>query len=450
MSSTRPMRAPPSRISLPGSRFAPLETRNFSCRRRHERQAVVRVVGEEDRDHGDERGHGPDEDRVRHDGSCARRLKCPRSRALGCAARRFARVGSARMTTVRDAVFEMLRERGMTTMFGNPGSTELPMLADFPDDFRYVLGLQEAVVVGHGRRLRAGDRPPGARQPPHRARRRQRDGRDLQRAGQQVAARRHRRPAGPLADDAAGEPDQPRRDADAASARQVELRAAARRRTSRTRSRAPRTSRRCRRGARPSSRSRWTTGTPRSTTTRSRTRRRARSSGRAQRRPDAIAAWPSRLRAGIEPGAGRGPGPRRRAAAGRRRSRWPRSQRLPVWATPAPGGGRLGFPEDHPRFAGILPPAIGPLGETLARARPRARRRLVGLPVLPEHPRPAAARGHHARRDHERPDEAARAPMGDAIVADPALTLRALRRGGGRASDRVGARARGRRPRRSS
>src|SRR5204863_4528601 len=25
---------------------------------------------------------------------------------------------------------------------------ELPMLADFPDDFRYVLGLQEAVVVG--------------------------------------------------------------------------------------------------------------------------------------------------------------------------------------------------------------------------------------------------------------------------------------------------------------
>ena len=33
-------------------------------------------------------------------------------------------------------------------MFGNPGSTELPMLADFPADFRYVLGLQEAVVVG--------------------------------------------------------------------------------------------------------------------------------------------------------------------------------------------------------------------------------------------------------------------------------------------------------------
>src|SRR5882762_8476811 len=52
------------------------------------------------------------------------------------------------MTTVRDATFDFLRRRGMTTMFGNPGSTELPMLAEFPDDFTYVLGLQEAVVVG--------------------------------------------------------------------------------------------------------------------------------------------------------------------------------------------------------------------------------------------------------------------------------------------------------------
>src|SRR4029079_757979 len=33
-------------------------------------------------------------------------------------------------------------------MFGTPGATELPMLQDFPADFTYVLGLQEAVVVG--------------------------------------------------------------------------------------------------------------------------------------------------------------------------------------------------------------------------------------------------------------------------------------------------------------
>jgi benzoylformate decarboxylase len=42
----------------------------------------------------------------------------------------------------------LLRELGINTVFGNPGSTELPMFRDFPDDFRYILGLQEAVVVG--------------------------------------------------------------------------------------------------------------------------------------------------------------------------------------------------------------------------------------------------------------------------------------------------------------
>jgi benzoylformate decarboxylase len=45
-------------------------------------------------------------------------------------------------------VFDLLRQAGMTTVFGNPGSTELPLFRDFPDDFRYVLGLQEAIVVG--------------------------------------------------------------------------------------------------------------------------------------------------------------------------------------------------------------------------------------------------------------------------------------------------------------
>src|ERR687896_1658302 len=52
------------------------------------------------------------------------------------------------MGNVREAVYNMLRERGMTWVFGNPGSTELPFLAEFPSDFRYVLGLQEAVAVG--------------------------------------------------------------------------------------------------------------------------------------------------------------------------------------------------------------------------------------------------------------------------------------------------------------
>ncbi|MGO3325424.1 benzoylformate decarboxylase [Gordonia sp. (in: high G+C Gram-positive bacteria)] len=51
------------------------------------------------------------------------------------------------MITVRDTTFELLRELGLTTIFGNPGSTEETFLEDFPDDFRYVLGLHEASVV---------------------------------------------------------------------------------------------------------------------------------------------------------------------------------------------------------------------------------------------------------------------------------------------------------------
>lgn len=50
--------------------------------------------------------------------------------------------------TVRHAVIEWMRHVGMTRIFGNPGSTELPLFKDFPDDFSYVLGLHEAVVVG--------------------------------------------------------------------------------------------------------------------------------------------------------------------------------------------------------------------------------------------------------------------------------------------------------------
>jgi benzoylformate decarboxylase len=52
------------------------------------------------------------------------------------------------MPTVREVVVRLMRDLGMTTIFGNPGSTELPLFRDFPDDFRYVLGLQESVVVG--------------------------------------------------------------------------------------------------------------------------------------------------------------------------------------------------------------------------------------------------------------------------------------------------------------
>ena len=42
------------------------------------------------------------------------------------------------MSTVHQATWELLRALGVRKVFGNPGSTELPFLADFPDDVDYV------------------------------------------------------------------------------------------------------------------------------------------------------------------------------------------------------------------------------------------------------------------------------------------------------------------------
>lgn len=50
--------------------------------------------------------------------------------------------------TVREATYRLMRSFGIDTIFGNPGSTELPLFRDYPEDFRYILGLQESVVMG--------------------------------------------------------------------------------------------------------------------------------------------------------------------------------------------------------------------------------------------------------------------------------------------------------------
>src|SRR3954462_5849804 len=52
------------------------------------------------------------------------------------------------MTTVRDATFDVFRRFGMTTIFANPGSTEISFLTGLPDDLRFVLALHEGSVVG--------------------------------------------------------------------------------------------------------------------------------------------------------------------------------------------------------------------------------------------------------------------------------------------------------------
>src|ERR1700680_394268 len=52
------------------------------------------------------------------------------------------------LTTVRDRTFEVMRRHRMTRIFGNPGSTEIPFLADLPADLEFVLALHEGSVVG--------------------------------------------------------------------------------------------------------------------------------------------------------------------------------------------------------------------------------------------------------------------------------------------------------------
>ena len=54
----------------------------------------------------------------------------------------------AAMATVAQASYQILRARGLTTIFGNPGSNELIFLDGMPPDFDYVLGLHEGVVLG--------------------------------------------------------------------------------------------------------------------------------------------------------------------------------------------------------------------------------------------------------------------------------------------------------------
>jgi len=50
--------------------------------------------------------------------------------------------------SVRDAAFDVFRRRGLTTLFANPGSTEIAFLGGLPEDLRFVLALHEGAVVG--------------------------------------------------------------------------------------------------------------------------------------------------------------------------------------------------------------------------------------------------------------------------------------------------------------
>jgi benzoylformate decarboxylase len=328
------------------------------------------------------------------------------------------------VSTVRDATFDLFREHGMTTMFGNPGSTELPMLADYPADFRYVLGLQEAVVVGMADGFaQASGRTtvvnlhtaPGVGNAMGAIFNAQANHSPLLvTAGQQTRAQitlqanltnrdaiRMPHPLVKWAHEPARAQDVPLALAHGAhlaglpprgpvfvsipmddwdaEVDEGDARAAIERKVN----------------------------------------------GRALADPDLVRSLAKQLENAANPVLVAGPDIDASGA-------WDLAvdlaelQRLPVWASPATGGSRLGFPENHPNFRGVLPPAIGPVAQTL---EGHDLILVVGSSVFPYYPYipgPLLPEGARLVAITSDPDEAVRAPMGDAIVADVKLTLEAL------------------------
>src|SRR3954453_11711824 len=359
-------------------------------------------------------------DRTRGWRSAFTRIDSPRRENAG---RRASERARSAMGTVRESVYELLRSRGMTTIFGNPGSTELPFLADFPSDFTYVLGLQETVAVGMADGFaQAGGLPalvnlhtaPGVGNGMGAIFNAQANHTPLVvTAGQQVRAHitmqanLTNRDATRVVHPFVKWSFEPPRAADVPNALA---------RAIHTASLAPR-------GPAFVSLPMDDWNAEAEEASRAAVERSAQP--RSGPDPDAIKALAMRLDGASNPVLVAGPdidasGGWDDAVALAER------QKLPVFASPAPGGGRLGFPEGHPLFQGVLPPAIGPAAETL---KGRDLILVIGSSVFPYYPYipgPLLPEGASLVAITSDPDEAARAPMGDVILADPALALRAL------------------------
>ncbi|NES15306.1 MULTISPECIES: benzoylformate decarboxylase [Micromonospora] len=322
------------------------------------------------------------------------------------------------MATVRDSTYDLLRDLGLTTVFGNPGSTEETFLQDFPADFRYVHALHEASAMGMADGYaQATGRPahvnlhtaPGT-------------GNGM---GNLVTAWHNKTPLIVTA----GQQNR--------EMLLIEPRLASRRATELTQPYV-----------------KW-----------------AYEPVRAQ---DIPAAFMRAYATAVQPPAGpvflslpmddwgrpAGPPPQVRTVATRiapdpdllrgfaavlaasrapalvfgaavdRAQAWPAAVALaerlaaPVWSAPAPE--RAVFPESHPHFRGVLPYAIGPLAEAL---RGHDTVLVIGAPVFRYYPYvpgdhlPEGARLLHVTDD---PDESARAPVGESLLGDAGLALAGL------------------------
>src|SRR4051794_31839374 len=335
--------------------------------------------------------------------------------------RRGLECGAVSPRNVRTCTFDFLRDRGMTTIFGNPGSTELPMLQQFPSDFTYVLGLQEATVVGMA------------------------DG-YAQASGRAAFVNLHTAPGVGNAMGAIFN----------AQANKAPLVITA---GNQTRSlmtlQANLTNRDATRMPHPLVK--WSYEPPRAEDVPHAIARATHLATLPPRGPVFVSIpmddWAAEVDepaaehqlGRVVSGAAAAPiGELAQALASASNpvmvagpdvdasGAWDAAvaladkAALPVWATPAPGGGRIGFPEGHAHFRGILPPAIGPVGETLAGHDLIL---VVGSSVFPYYPNipgPLLPEGARLVVITNDPDEAARAPMGDALVADVRLTLETL------------------------
>jgi len=329
------------------------------------------------------------------------------------------------MTTVREATFELFRRRGMTTIFGNPGSTELPMLGPLPEDFRYVLGLQEAVAVGmaDGFAQASGKvthvnlhTAPGvgngvgaifnarANRAPL-----------LVTAGQQarslitMQANLTNRDAVEVPKPYVKYSHEPPRAVDVPFALAQAIHNAAL---------AP---------AGPAFVSIPMDDWLREIEPVDYASQIARmTEGRAQPAPARIATLAERLRAARKPVFVAGPDIDASEGGWDAAIELVESQRLPVWASPPTGGSRIGFPESHPAFQGMLPPAVAPLAQALADYDLVLVAGSSVFPYYPNIPGDFLVEGTELVAITCDPDEAARAPVVEAIVADVGLTLRAL------------------------
>jgi benzoylformate decarboxylase len=328
------------------------------------------------------------------------------------------------VATVREATLEIFRAHGMTTIFGNPGSTELPMLNALPDEFTYVLGLQELVVVGMADGYaQASGKPthvnlhtaPGvgngvggicnarANHAPL-----------LITAGQQVRAQVTHEALLTNRDATivpqpyvkwSHEPPRPQ-DVPGAIARAIHHA----------------TLPPCGPAFVSIPMDDWDAEADED---RAVNARRRVTNGRAMPDPSELAQLASLLESARNPVLVAGPdidasGGWNAAVA------LAEKQRLPVWASPATASSRIGFPEGHRNFKGILPMAIGPLADTL---KGHDVVLVVGSQVFPYYPYipgPLLPDGTSLIAITSDPDEAARAPMGDAFVGDVALALHKL------------------------